>query len=45
MAENAEENFYVELSPNPVRFEPVSQITHVFFDDSNIQVYNISPSL
>ena len=32
------ENFYIQLSNNPVRFEPVSKVTNVFFDDSNRQV-------
>ena len=29
---------YIELSPHPIRFEPVSKVTNVFFDDSNRQV-------
>jgi len=29
---------YIELSPNPIRFDAVSQLTNVFFDDSNKQV-------
>ena len=33
-----EENFYVQLSKNPIRFEPVSKVNGVFFDDSNRQV-------
>ena len=32
---------YIELSPSPVRFEPVSKVTNVFFDDSNRQVHMI----
>ena len=36
-----DENVYIELSKNPIRFEPVSKVTNVFFDDSNRQVlYN-----
>ena len=33
-----EENFYIELSRNVIRFEPVSKVTNVFFDDTNRQV-------
>ena len=33
-----EDNVYIELSKNPIRFEPVSKVTNVFFDDSNRQV-------
>lgn len=29
---------YIELSKNPIRFDAVSQLTNVFFDDSNKQV-------
>lgn len=32
------DNFYMYLSKNPIRFEPVSSVTSVFFDDSNRQV-------
>ena len=32
-----EETVYIELSKNPIRFEPVSKVTNVFFDDSNRQ--------
>ena len=41
-----EDNYYVELSKAPIRFEPVSKVTNVFFDDSNRQVsiYLISKS-
>ncbi|KAK2194106.1 hypothetical protein NP493_2g06014 [Ridgeia piscesae] len=35
------ENFYIQLSNNPVRFEPVSKVTNVFFDDSNRQVFAV----
>ena len=40
MAEGEAEmdNFYIQLSNNPVRFEPVSKVTNVFFDDANRQV-------
>ena len=38
MAVTSEENFYIELSKNPIRFEPVNQATNVFFDDTNRQV-------
>lgn len=30
--------YYLELSSNPIRFDSVSQLTNVFFDDSNRQV-------
>lgn len=30
--------YYLELSSEVIRFEPVSQLTNVFFDDSNKQV-------
>ncbi|XP_018318793.1 regulator of MON1-CCZ1 complex [Agrilus planipennis] len=33
--------YYLELSKNPVRFEPVNQLTNVFFDDSNKQVFAV----
>lgn len=32
--------FYLELSAEPIRFDAVSQLTNVFFDDSNRQVRN-----
>ncbi|GJQ71143.1 hypothetical protein Trydic_g1045 [Trypoxylus dichotomus] len=32
---------YLELSNNPVRFEAVNQVTNVFFDDSNKQVFAV----
>ena len=32
-----EDSVYIELSKNPIRFEPVSKVTNVFFDDSNRQ--------
>lgn len=33
-----EQSYYLELCSDPIRFDSVSQITHVFFDDSNKQV-------
>lgn len=30
--------FVLELSQQPIRFDPVSPLTNVFFDDSNRQV-------
>ncbi|KAK2168546.1 hypothetical protein LSH36_16g11043 [Paralvinella palmiformis] len=41
MAGQAEDNFYIALSSNPIRFEPVSQVTNVFFDDTNLQVFAV----
>lgn len=35
------DNFYMYLSKNPIRFEPVSSVTSVFFDDSNRQVFTV----
>ncbi|XP_017768331.1 PREDICTED: uncharacterized protein C18orf8 homolog [Nicrophorus vespilloides] len=32
---------YLELSENPVRFEAANQVTDVFFDDSNKQVFAV----
>ena len=32
-----DDSVYIELSKNPIRFEPVSKVTNVFFDDSNRQ--------
>lgn len=32
--------YYLELSNDPIRFDAVSQLTNVFFDDSNRQVRN-----
>lgn len=32
--------YYLELSNDPIRFDAVSQLTNVFFDDSNRQVGN-----
>ncbi|KAK8400903.1 hypothetical protein O3P69_002579 [Scylla paramamosain] len=32
---------YLELSPDPVRFEPVSKVTNVFFDDTSKEVLSV----
>ena len=37
-----EDNYYVELCSNPTRFDPVSKVTNVFFDDTNKQVLSSS---
>ena len=29
---------YIELCKNPIRFDPVSKATNVFYDDANQQV-------
>lgn len=34
----ANDDYYLELSPEPVKFEPVNDVTDVFFDDSKQQV-------
>jgi len=36
------DNYYLELSPDPIRFESVSCLTNVFFDDSKQQVSRFS---
>ena len=33
-----EESIYLNLCSTPIRFEPVSKITNVFYDESNQQV-------
>ncbi|XP_055696942.1 regulator of MON1-CCZ1 complex isoform X1 [Phlebotomus papatasi] len=33
--------YYLELCANPIRFDPVSHLTNVFFDDSNKQVFAV----
>lgn len=33
-----DDNYYLELSADPIRFESVSSLTNVFFDDSKQQV-------
>ncbi|KAG8228249.1 hypothetical protein J437_LFUL015056 [Ladona fulva] len=35
------EKYYLEISSNPVRFQPVSTVTNVFFDYSNRQVFAV----
>ena len=37
-----EENIYLSLCTTPIRFEPVSKITNVFYDDANQQVMKIA---
>nr|XP_022909918.1 uncharacterized protein C18orf8 [Onthophagus taurus] len=41
---NKNDKPYLELSPNPVRFEAVNQMTNVFFDDSKKQVFAVRSS-
>nr|CAD7438832.1 unnamed protein product [Timema bartmani] len=42
MADNTlDGNYFLELSSNPVRFEAVSKVANVFFDDSNKQVFAV----
>lgn len=36
--ESEANEYYLELSPEPVKFEPVNDVTDVFFDDSKQQV-------
>lgn len=40
-AEPEAKEYYLELSPEPVKFEPVNDVTDVFFDDSKQQVTNL----
>ncbi|XP_071533407.1 regulator of MON1-CCZ1 complex isoform X3 [Panulirus ornatus] len=35
MDQLGDKNGYLELSQNPIRFEPVSKVTNVFFDDTS----------
>ncbi|XP_078723047.1 regulator of MON1-CCZ1 complex isoform X2 [Lampetra fluviatilis] len=42
--EEEEEAFYLELGPNPVRFEEISTINNVFFDEANKQVFAVRAS-
>ncbi|KXJ71556.1 hypothetical protein RP20_CCG020277 [Aedes albopictus] len=35
------QHYYLELSPDPVRFDAVSQLTNVFFDDAKQQVFAV----
>lgn len=41
MTEDSFQDSYLELSEDPVRFEPVNQLTNVFFDDSNKDVFTV----
>lgn len=34
-----EKGYFLELTSDPIRFEPVSKIANVFFDDANQQVF------
>ncbi|XP_069952653.1 regulator of MON1-CCZ1 complex isoform X2 [Cherax quadricarinatus] len=36
-----DQNGYLELSQNPIRFEPVSKVTNVFFDDTSKEVLSV----
>lgn len=36
--QDAHDDYYLELSSDPIRFESVSCLTNVFFDDSKQQV-------
>lgn len=38
MGELGDTRGYLELSKDPVRFEPVSKVTNVFFDDTSKEV-------
>lgn len=38
MDELGDRNGYLELSSHPIRFEPVSKVTNVFFDDTSKEV-------
>lgn len=35
---NEDDNVYLHLCPDPIRFEPVSKVTNVFYDEANQQV-------
>lgn len=37
--------YYLELCNDPIRFDAVSQLTNVFFDDSNKQVSEVALKL
>lgn len=41
MDQLGDKNGYLELSQNPIRFEPVSKVTNVFFDDTSKEVRRI----
>lgn len=36
---SAQSIYYLELSKEPIRFDAVSTLTNVFFDDTNRQVF------
>ncbi|XP_059140250.1 regulator of MON1-CCZ1 complex-like isoform X2 [Physella acuta] len=36
-----DDNYYIGLNKNPIRFEPVSKANNVFFDDANKQVFAV----
>jgi hypothetical protein len=36
-----EDSIYLNLCPDPIRFEPVSKVTNIFYDDANQQVGQI----
>lgn len=42
---SAEPIYYLELSKDPIRFDAVSTLTNVFFDDTNRQVKIAKPQL
>ncbi|XP_030375333.1 regulator of MON1-CCZ1 complex [Scaptodrosophila lebanonensis] len=41
MVDNVNALNYIELTSNPIRFDAVSQLTNVFFDDSNKQIFAV----
>lgn len=41
MGELGDTRGYLELSKDPVRFEPVSKVTNVFFDDTSKEVLSV----
>ncbi|XP_071533404.1 regulator of MON1-CCZ1 complex isoform X1 [Panulirus ornatus] len=41
MDQLGDKNGYLELSQNPIRFEPVSKVTNVFFDDTSKEVLSV----
>ncbi|XP_019639052.1 PREDICTED: uncharacterized protein C18orf8-like [Branchiostoma belcheri] len=40
-AKMADDSFYLELSRSPIRFDPVSNVNNVFFDENNRQVFAV----
>jgi len=34
----ADSSYYIELCKSPVKFEAISKVTNVFYDDANQQV-------